>query len=127
MDLDGEVLTLAYDPTSLLGFARNGEGLDFQCYRPLCLDGCELLRDYGKQGTALWEVARQRHAARAEQSPRAQQGLTYRSLWAEGLPEAVQPLPRELVWTQLAVARLYEGIGHRQNSACQMLGLASKE
>jgi len=56
VDLDGEVLTLSWEESVLIGFARNGEELNFQCYRPLCLDGCALLRDYCKQGPALWEV-----------------------------------------------------------------------
>ena len=33
-------------------------------------------------------------------------------------------MTREQVWTQLAVARLYEDVGDRQNSACQELGFS---
>ena len=117
-------LSAGNDKGFAIGFSRNGEGLNFQCYRPLCLDGCALLQDYCKQGPALWEVASQRHAASLAQSHRAQAGLTYRTRWADGLRESLQPMTREQVWTQLAVAHLYEGVGDRQNSACQDLGFS---
>ena len=110
VDLQGEVVALQSEETVLLALGKEASGMAFQCYRPLCLDGCALLRGWSPD---YWGTS---------QTPRAQQGLTYRSFWPQGLELKDAPLPPATVWTQLAVASLYQGFGDRQNSACQPFG-----
>ena len=113
--LEGEVVTFQVEGNVLIALEKEVEGLAFQCYRPLCLDGCDLLRRWSPDH---WGYS---------QTPRAQQGLTYRSFWPHGLKLKDAPIAPATVWAQLAVARLYRGFGDRQNSACQIFGSALRE
>lgn len=115
VNLKGEVVALQAEETVLIALGKEDSGVAFQCYHPLCLDGCALLTG--------WSHSSWGHS----QTARAQQGLTHRAFWPDGVKLEGAPLPPSTVWTQLAVARLYQGIGDRQTSQCQVLGFEVDE
>ncbi|MFN8611330.1 MAG: hypothetical protein U0931_27545 [Vulcanimicrobiota bacterium] len=114
-----EMLTLQHESTILLALGRHDRTVHFECYRPLCLSGCELLRS-----PLGWEDRIHLHSLPVSRA-RAEQGLTYRDYLPSGIQHRLQPLGREIIWTQMAVARLYAGVGNSCPAPCQALGFGS--
>ena len=126
VELSDFILALEWNNELLIGLANRDGGLSFQCYRPLCLNGCNYLRAFciepEEDGKVffrenLWEYARDQHGNSYAQAHFASQGQTYRCPWEHGLGKATrdaeppqhlpEPLSSQIVWTQLAVARVY--------------------